>query len=343
MKILCIGAGAIGMYAGGSLDLTGNDVGFLVKPGQVSALSENGIQISYKKIQKKVEKPLLSTDLGMMISKGYDTLLIAVKSYDTEQILNNISPFKDRVKCCVCLQNGVDNEIGLINLLGKEKVIYASVASAIRKKSQTQVVIEKNRGIGLSGQCDHLDKVQREFKRSGLKPKIYHSPLSMKWSKLISNLFSNATSAILDMSPAEVYSHKQMVKIEIMQIKEALNVVNALGLEMIDLPGIPLRSLTWAIQFMPDFVVIILLQLFVGGGRGNKLPSLLEAFRKNSMKTEIEFLNGAVSKYAEIYSIDAPVNKGLTEILNKIAKNPEQRQKFSKSPDYLIEKLNKFV
>ena len=45
MKILCIGAGAIGSYIGGSLQMAGNDVVFIERPSLISDLKKNGIWI----------------------------------------------------------------------------------------------------------------------------------------------------------------------------------------------------------------------------------------------------------------------------------------------------------
>ena len=45
MKIICIGAGAIGLLAGGSAAAQGADVTFLVKPGQENKLAGREILI----------------------------------------------------------------------------------------------------------------------------------------------------------------------------------------------------------------------------------------------------------------------------------------------------------
>ena len=343
MKYLCVGAGAIGMYVGGSLDFSHHNVAYLVKSGQVMMLSENGILIEDKNSSKKIANPYVTTKMGRTLLEGYDGLLIAVKSYDTEQILKEISPYKEEIKCCVCLQNGVENEKRFSSILGEDKIIYASVTSAIKKVSGNQIVIEKNRGIGLSGTGKYLYEVFEQFEVAGLKPMIYDHPLEMKWTKLISNLFSNATSAILNMTPSEVYSHRELIKIELMQIKEAISVMNAMGLKMVDLPGIPLKSLAWVIDNLPEPIVFLILKIMIGSGRGKKLPSLLEDIRKNSKTNEVVFLNGAVSRHAELVGLRAPINKGLTQILESLLDNPQDRAKFSRRPDLLVLELKKFV
>jgi 2-dehydropantoate 2-reductase len=45
MRILVVGAGAIGGYFGGRLLQHGRDVTFLVRPGRAAALARSGLQI----------------------------------------------------------------------------------------------------------------------------------------------------------------------------------------------------------------------------------------------------------------------------------------------------------
>ena len=60
----------------------------------------------------------------------------------------------------------------------------------------------------------------------------------MKWSKLLTNLVANASSAILAMTPDEIFSDPQLFKVEARQLKEALVVMGALGVPAVDLPAI---------------------------------------------------------------------------------------------------------
>jgi len=47
----------------------------------------------------------------------------------------------------------------------------------------------------------------------------------MKWSKMLTNLPANATAAILDMTPAEVFSHPSLFQLEMRMLREALAVM----------------------------------------------------------------------------------------------------------------------
>ena len=92
------------------------------------------------------------------------------------------------------------------------------MVSAVSRLDASTVRVEKNRGIGLCGTSPLLSEIFEMFSRAGLKPKRFENLEAMKWSKMISNLFSNATSGILDMSPFEVYSREGLFRIERAQI-----------------------------------------------------------------------------------------------------------------------------
>jgi ketopantoate reductase len=97
----------------------------------------------------------------------------------------------------------------------------------------------------------------------------------MKWSKMISNLFSNATSGILDMTPMEIYSRKGLFRIEKEQIIEGLEVMRGQGIAVSNLPGLPLKALVFTIRHLPDFLLRPLLIQAVAKGRVRRCPRFI--------------------------------------------------------------------
>ena len=65
----------------------------------------------------------------------------------------------------------------------------------------------------------------------------------MKWSKMLTNLPANATSAILDMTAAEVFAHPGLFRLEMRMLRETLAVMRASRIRVVDLPGVPVRAL----------------------------------------------------------------------------------------------------
>ena len=87
----------------------------------------------------------------------------------------------------------------------------------------------------------------------------------MKWSKMLTNLFANASAAILNMTAVEVYDHSGLFRMEIWILRAALVLIRALRLHGVDLLGAPVRALALAIK-TPGFLTHPLLQKTIGGG-----------------------------------------------------------------------------
>ena len=70
-------------------------------------------------------------------------------------------------------------------------------------------------------------------------------------NKFLTNMVCNATSAIFDKSPAEIYSNKTLFKIESAQLKEMLNVAKTKNIKIDSLPGVPANLLALIIDKLP--------------------------------------------------------------------------------------------
>ena len=127
----------------------------------------------------------------------------------------------------------------------------------------------------------------------------------MKWSKLLTNLIANATSAILDMTAPEVFADSKLYALEIGMLRECLAVMDVQGIPVVDLPGTPVRLLEFAAR-LPFWLSKPLFSRAAGSGRGRKLPSFHIDLYSGRGTSEVEYLNGAVvQRWPEIRSPDA--------------------------------------
>ncbi|MGB9669360.1 MAG: ketopantoate reductase family protein, partial [Anaerolineales bacterium] len=134
LKVLSFGAGAIGTYLGGSLLKSGHEVSFIERKDIVVQLKEQGIVLHSKsgKYQSKQIKVFESIAEALNF-QNYDVALVAVKAYDTQNLAQSLTPYKSIMPPLLCLQNGVENEPIYRACLGNDKVIGASVTSAIQR------------------------------------------------------------------------------------------------------------------------------------------------------------------------------------------------------------------
>jgi 2-dehydropantoate 2-reductase len=164
----------------------------------------------------------------------------------------------------------------------------------------------------------------------------------MKWSKLLTNLLANATSAILDLPPAEIYSHPGLYALEVRQIREALAVMRQVGASVVDLPGTPVRALAALMRSFPAWIGRPLAVRFLGRGRGNKMPSFHIDLYNGHLRSEVAYLNGAVVRFGERLGVKTPVNRLLTETLTQLAALEIPLDTFRRNPEKLLALLKDF-
>jgi 2-dehydropantoate 2-reductase len=339
MNYLIIGAGAIGSYIGASLIDAGCKVAFLEKPEYAAHLKQGGLHVFTFRKELQFTDITVHESIGAALRDRVDVVVFAMKSFDTRAAAEMLVPYPDQFQAVLCLQNGVENEPLIGSLLGEEKVIGGSVTSAVSRKQAGQVALEKERGIGLENRGQISENLRHDFEAGWLHPQLYARRSDMKWSKMLSNLLGNATCAILDLSPAEVFADRDLFHLEMRQMKEALAVMRANGWSAVDLPHTPMGKLCLAIIYLPERISRPLLLKPLGGGRGNKMPSFHIDLHSGKKESEVGFLNGAVSRFGIKCGVKTPVNDTLTRVLLDLTENPERIAKYRHNKAALLAEI----
>jgi 2-dehydropantoate 2-reductase len=314
MRYLVYGAGAVGGYLGGSLALSGFPVTFFDRPEVARELRAGGLTLESRGQARHLATPTLATNLEHLPDRP-DVVLLAVKAYDCAAAAERIQDCLPTTVPVVCVLNGIGNEATLAAALGAERVIAASLTSAIQRLEIGLLRVEKDRGIGLAGGHARTHDVEADFAVAGLKPRRYDNADAMKWSKLLVNLVANATSAILDWSADDVFRHRGLYRMEVEALREAVRVMRALGLRPVNLPGVPAALLAAAVSW-PDWVTHPILHRAAAGGRGEKRPSF--AYDVGRGRSEIGWLNGAVVRYGARLGVPTPASRVLTDVLTML-------------------------
>lgn len=340
MDYLIIGAGAIGTYIGASLMDAGKEVAFLEREEFVANILNSGLHLLLPNREIHIHKPIVFSNVEAALIKRKNVVVFAMKSFDTIEASQQLSGSVDRFDAVLCLQNGVENEDKIGKILGKGKVIAGSVTSAVSRSAAGQVALEKERGIGIEHKDRTSEKIAADFLSAGLHPKLFSSRENMKWSKMLSNLMGNATCAILDMSPKQVFEDPDLFHLEMEMMKEALRVMKSYGWNAVDLPRTPMGLLCRAIQILPEGMARSILMKPLGGGRGNKMPSFHIDLHSGKRSSEVDYLNGAVSRFGTEHGIATPVNDKLTSILLRLVDHHEEIDIFRQNKALLLSEMN---
>lgn len=339
-RFLCFGVGAIGTYIGGSLALSGNPVVFIERPEIVEEIRQRGLSLEVNGEIHRVSDPLVVSGLRTALDHGpFDAAILAVKSFDTSAVLEEIKPFLADIPPVLSFQNGVENEPLLAGMLGPERVIAGTVTTAVGRKGPGDIVVERLRGIGITTLHPLGAELVSIAAQAGLRPRAYTNPAAMKWSKMLTNLIANASSAILDMTPAQIFAHPGLYRMEIRQLRETLQVMAAQAIPVVDLPATPVRLLAWAVQSLPLAISRPLLSRSVGTGRGAKMPSFHIDLYSGRGKSEVDYLNGAVVRYGKKVHVATPVNQTLNEILIGMTRGEIAPEAYAHQPEKLLKQI----
>ncbi len=340
MRFLSIGAGAIGTYIGGSLALKGHQVVFAERPEVAEMLRSRGLQLNLAGTENHLPDPQVAGSIQEALAlQDYDAALFALKSFDTPAFLESLTMPAESLPPFLCLSNGVANEPAISASLGADKVIAGTVTSAVGVRGAGDIALEKLRGVGVAAGHALSEKLVEAMGAAGLNARLFTGAADMKWSKMLTNLIGNASSAILDMPPADIFAHPGLYRLEIGQLRETLRVMTAQGIKVVDLPGTPVRLLAFAVKYLPLAVSRPLLGKAVGGGRGGKMPSFHIDLHSGRGRSEVDFLNGAVVRAGGRHNIPTPVNTLLTGKLLALTRGEIPLEHYRRQPERLINDL----
>lgn len=312
MRAYVVGKGAIGRYLGALLQGHGGEV--LYAPREL----------------ERVE-PV----------EGIDLALVAVKAYDTPGAIATLRRALGGATGTTILtpQNGVGNEEQLAEAFGADAIVAGALTIPVQKDGD-QLRATGAGGLGLapvgSGSINWL---LAAFGAAGLEVRSYADYRALKWSKLIINVMANATCAILDSLPANLVKHAGAFRVEVHALREALRVIHAQGIALVDLPHYPVRALA-AVLRLPSAAARLLLASRVAGARGEKPPSLLADLRAGRQRSEVSVLNGAVVRAGKATGVRTPVNTVLCDTLEDIVRSHALWAKFRERPEALIARVN---
>jgi 2-dehydropantoate 2-reductase len=161
MKILVLGAGAIGGYYGARLIEAGADVTFQVRPTRKNLLETNRLNIvsGSGNFSQKV-RAVTADELQDL----YDIVLLTCKTYDLDQAADAIAPIVKAGAHVLPFLNGVDAYARLDAKFGKEKVLGGVAYIATMQEADGTIQhLGTNDSVLIGPRDPSAEGVAREF------------------------------------------------------------------------------------------------------------------------------------------------------------------------------------
>ena len=138
MRVLVVGAGAIGGYFGGRMLQAGRDITFLVRPKRASELASAGLVIKSPNGDVTLNNP--ATVQADTIMDKFDVVLLSCKAYDLDDAIKSFAPAVGPQTSIIPMLNGMMHLDTLDRAFGRERVLGGLCAIAVTLNEQREVV-----------------------------------------------------------------------------------------------------------------------------------------------------------------------------------------------------------
>lgn len=144
MKILMLGAGAIGGYLGARIHLAGGDMSFLVRPARARQLLASGLQVVSPFGDMTIAPKLMTSAEA---AGQFDVAILSCKAYDLDTAIEAVAPALAPHGCVLPLLNGMAHLDRLDARFGQSAVLGGFALIGVT--------------VGAAGEIRHLNELQR--------------------------------------------------------------------------------------------------------------------------------------------------------------------------------------
>ncbi|MEX3897925.1 2-dehydropantoate 2-reductase [Paraburkholderia sp. BR10954] len=138
MRILVVGAGAVGGYFGGRLVAAGQDVTFLVRAGRAEKLRRDGLVINSPRGNLQLRD--VKTILAGVASEPFDLVLLSCKAYSLDDAIDSFTPFVGEETLILPMLNGMRHIEVLSARFGKERVLGGQCVIAATLNAEQHIM-----------------------------------------------------------------------------------------------------------------------------------------------------------------------------------------------------------
>jgi len=297
-KITVVGAGAVGGYFGGMLARAGAPVVMIGRAPFVEAVNKNGLLLDTLHFKERVRVEA-ATELDA--ARGAEVVLFCVKTTDTAVTARGLAPLLSPQAIIISMQNGVDNAEEIraasgIDALGAVVYVAASVPQpgTVRHVGRGDLVVGPRNAT--------TERIAGLFKWAGVPCRISDNIEGELWTKLTWNCALNAISALGRAKYGQIAASEDARKLVAEIVDEVLAVARAANIHP---PGLedPKAALAGAMN--------------VAAQMSEALSSTAQDMLRNK-RTEIDSLNGYISRRGAALGVPTPVNHALFTLVKLV-------------------------
>ena len=235
MRILVVGAGAVGGYFGGRLVQAGRDVTFLVLPKRAEQIQAQGLQIVSPMHGDFTARP--KTITAAQIASPYDVIFLSVKSYSLAAAIDDFAPAVGPQTLIIPVLNGMHHMDVLAQKFGEHPVLGGVCFVATEVDSQNRIVQLADFQSLTYGELDgkktsRIEAVHKEFSGAGFETAISADVLRDMWQKWVFLASVGAITCLLRGNIGQVVAVPGGTELCLSVLRECAAIAGACGYPM---------------------------------------------------------------------------------------------------------------
>lgn len=304
LKILIMGAGAIGSLFGGFLAETGHEVALIGRKPHVDKINRDGLLIEGVSGMHNIKIKATTNPSSL---EAPDLIILTVKAYDTAQAVKDVIDLVGPQTYLMCLQNGLGPEDTAASILGNDCIIRGTTSDGalflepgkIRHTGHGETVI----GYPSQKPDKLLNEIVKAFQKAGFSTSISDDIKKFAWQKIFVNVAINPFGTLTGLRNGELLT--------VPELRESMEAAITEGIAITDKLGLNINR---------QFVISKAFEVAQRTARNKN--SMLQDIEKGK-KTEIEYINGAIVKYGNENGVPCPLNTILTALVKGLEKRNE--------------------
>ena len=326
MRIAIYGAGSLGTILGAFISKNGTPIDLINRnQAHVDALRTNGAQVIGT---LTFTQPVVAYTPAEM-SGLYDIIFLMTKQQFNTEVTTFLKDYLAEDGVIVTLQNGIP-EIGIAEIVGPNRVIGCTVAwgatltaPGICELTSSPDALSFSLGSMNPTPHPYFNHVVKLLEMMGTV-EVEQNWMGTRWSKLLINAAFSGMSAVLGCTFGEAARHKASRTIVQVLIKECIDVCQKGNIKIEPVQGkdiVKLLNYTNPLKKAFSFFIIPI----AIRKHARLKASMLQDLEKGKL-TEVDAINGVVSKFGKQVGFPTPMNDKVTEIIHCIERGELQPQ-----------------
>jgi 2-dehydropantoate 2-reductase len=298
MKILVVGAGAVGGYYGALLVRAGHAVTFVARGEHGRKIRADGLVVELPGETFTVRCDVLE-DVTQAAGLDFEVAIVAVKASGLSAVAQGIGAALAAKGVAIPLLNGLDSEAELGRAIGSERVIGGIAQIAARIAAPGRIRVDAPARIVLApvaaNQMPRVESLASELSKAGFGCDAKPDLRRVLWTKLLWNAPFNAICALTRRRAGEVLAVPELEALVRSTMQELARVAATEGVTIDD------RFIESMLQSTREKFK-------------DSVPSMLQDVLAGR-ETETRALQGAVVRRGEERGIETPIHRTLLALM----------------------------